>query len=64
MVGHSWGALVALEMALLGEASGLVLLAGYYRPTLRYDLPCWPRRPSRSWATCSATRCRPWSGQP
>jgi pimeloyl-ACP methyl ester carboxylesterase len=39
VVGHSWGAIVALEMGLQRGASGLVLLAGYYRTTMRYDLP-------------------------
>jgi pimeloyl-ACP methyl ester carboxylesterase len=41
IVGHSWGTLVALEIALSepGSASGLVLLAGYYSPTLRADVP-------------------------
>jgi len=41
VVGHSWGALVAMELA-LGEpdaASGLVLLGGYYQPTMRFDVP-------------------------
>lgn len=40
VVGHSWGTLVALEMALQQQASlaGLVLLAGYYRPTPRLDV--------------------------
>jgi pimeloyl-ACP methyl ester carboxylesterase len=37
VVGHSWGAIVALEMGLQGGASGLVLLAGYYQQTMRYD---------------------------
>jgi len=37
VVGHSWGAIVALEMGLQGGASGLVLLAGYYQQTIRYD---------------------------
>ncbi len=41
VAGHSWGTLVALELA-LGHpeaVSGLVLLAGYYKPTLRADVP-------------------------
>jgi pimeloyl-ACP methyl ester carboxylesterase len=41
VVGHSWGTLVALELA-LGQpdaVSGLVLLAGYYKPTMRMDVP-------------------------
>ena len=41
VVGHSWGTLVALELALdhPEAVSGLVLLAGYYKPTLRIDVP-------------------------
>jgi pimeloyl-ACP methyl ester carboxylesterase len=41
VVGHSWGALVAMELA-LGQpdaVSGLVVLGGYYHPTLRADVP-------------------------
>jgi pimeloyl-ACP methyl ester carboxylesterase len=41
VVGHSWGALVAMELA-LGQpdaVSGLVLLGGYYHPTVRVDVP-------------------------
>ena len=40
VVGHSWGALVALSMALRDPASvtGLVLLSGYYYPTARLDV--------------------------
>jgi pimeloyl-ACP methyl ester carboxylesterase len=38
VVGHSWGAIVALEMGLQGEASGLVLISGYYQQTVRYDV--------------------------
>jgi len=41
VVGHSWGALVAMELA-LGQpdaVSGLVLLGGYYQPTVRVDVP-------------------------
>ena len=37
VVGHSWGTLVALEMALRFPVSGLVLLSGYYFPTPRVD---------------------------
>lgn len=39
VVGHSWGALVALAMALQDADSiaGLVLLSGYYYPTPRAD---------------------------
>jgi pimeloyl-ACP methyl ester carboxylesterase len=41
VVGHSWGSLVALELALgqPDDVSGLVLLAGYYKPTVRLDVP-------------------------
>ncbi|EWY37036.1 alpha/beta hydrolase [Skermanella stibiiresistens SB22] len=40
VVGHSWGTLVALELALghPGSVSGLVLLAGYYQTTFRADV--------------------------
>ena len=39
VVGHSWGALVALALALMGpeKVAGLVLLSGYYYPTPRSD---------------------------
>jgi pimeloyl-ACP methyl ester carboxylesterase len=38
-VGHSWGALVATEMALSSphRIGGVVLMSGYYRPTPRLD---------------------------
>jgi len=41
VVGHSWGALVALELALNHPeaVSGLVVLSGYYDVTIRYDVP-------------------------
>jgi pimeloyl-ACP methyl ester carboxylesterase len=41
VVGHSWGALVALALALdhPEAVSGLILLSGYYHPTLRADVP-------------------------
>lgn len=41
VVGHSWGTLVALELALShpDAVSGLVLLAGYYQTTFRADVP-------------------------
>jgi pimeloyl-ACP methyl ester carboxylesterase len=49
IVGHSWGTLVALAMAQRHPAAvcGLVLLAGYYYPTLRFDvaLNCWAGLP-------------------
>jgi len=40
VVGHSWGALVALALALEHpeDVRGLVLLAGYYFPTARADV--------------------------
>jgi pimeloyl-ACP methyl ester carboxylesterase len=40
VVGHSWGTLVALELALLPEAAvdRLVLISGYYFPTARGDV--------------------------
>jgi pimeloyl-ACP methyl ester carboxylesterase len=41
VVGHSFGTLVALALALdhPDAVSGLVLLSGYYRPTWRADVP-------------------------
>jgi pimeloyl-ACP methyl ester carboxylesterase len=41
VVGHSWGTLVALALALEhpGDIRGLVLLSGYYFPTTRVDVP-------------------------
>jgi pimeloyl-ACP methyl ester carboxylesterase len=41
VVGHSLGTLIALALALddPDAVSGLVLLSGYYRPTLRADVP-------------------------
>src|SRR3954449_5819032 len=40
IVGHSWGTLVALALAVAGwrELRGLVLLSGYYYPTRRADV--------------------------
>lgn len=40
LVGHSWGTMVALAMALdhPGSVAGLVLLSGYYFPTARPDV--------------------------
>lgn len=40
VVGHSWGTIVALALALHQQAdmAGLVLLSGYYFPTLRPDV--------------------------
>lgn len=40
VVGHSWGTLVALALALAHpkDVSGLVLLSGYYFPTARRDV--------------------------
>ncbi len=45
VVGHSWGTLAALEMALRhpDDVKGLVLLGGYYATTMRFDaLPVAP----------------------
>lgn len=41
VVGHSWGTLVAMAMALAHPeaVSRLVLMSGYYRPTPRPDVP-------------------------
>ncbi|MES3025875.1 MAG: alpha/beta hydrolase [Pseudomonadota bacterium] len=41
VLGHSWGTMVAVAMALAHPSSvrGLVLLSGYYFPTLRLDVP-------------------------
>jgi pimeloyl-ACP methyl ester carboxylesterase len=41
VVGHSWGTLVALAMALKSpeDVAGLVLLSGYYYPNQRADTP-------------------------
>ena len=41
VIGHSWGTLVALALALdFPEAvGGLVLLSGYYCPTVRFEVP-------------------------
>jgi len=41
VVGHSWGTMVALAMGLQepDAVRGLVLLSGYYYPTLRLDVP-------------------------
>src|SRR3954467_3538118 len=40
IVGHSWGTLVALALAIAGwrDVRGLVLLSGYYYPTRRADV--------------------------
>jgi pimeloyl-ACP methyl ester carboxylesterase len=49
LVGHSWGTLVALAMALDDplETAALVLLSGYYVPSIRMDVPLtlWPAIP-------------------
>ena len=41
MLGHSFGTIVALELALRhpGSVAGLALLSGYYFPTARVDVP-------------------------
>ena len=43
LVGHSWGALVALAAALdhAAEVAGLVLVSGYYFKTARPDVPAF-----------------------
>lgn len=47
VMGHSWGTLVALSMALQAPQSvrALVLVSGYYRPGLRVDV-AWLSAPS------------------
>jgi pimeloyl-ACP methyl ester carboxylesterase len=49
ILGHSWGSLVAVSIALRdpGSAAGLVLLSGYYYPTFRKDsaFMSWPAVP-------------------
>lgn len=49
IVGHSWGALVALAMALHypADTAGLILLSGYYYPSVRRDVMAmfWPAVP-------------------
>jgi pimeloyl-ACP methyl ester carboxylesterase len=47
VVGHSWGALVALAMALQGPdaVAGLVLMSGYYYPARRNDTMSVPPFP-------------------
>jgi pimeloyl-ACP methyl ester carboxylesterase len=49
VVGHSWGTLVALALALRDQSrvAGLVLMAGYYFPSFRTDiaLASWPAVP-------------------
>lgn len=41
LVGHSWGTLVTLNMALdhPDEVAGLLLMSGYYYPEMRADIP-------------------------
>jgi pimeloyl-ACP methyl ester carboxylesterase len=49
IIGHSWGTLVTLEMALRDpdRTAGIVLLSGYFFPTFRPDVPLlfWPAVP-------------------
>ena len=47
VLGHSWGALVALAMALEapGHLRALVLMSGYYHPGVRLDVP-WMSAPA------------------
>lgn len=41
VIGHSWGTIVALALAIYfpNAVGGLILLSGFYRPTLRIDVP-------------------------
>jgi pimeloyl-ACP methyl ester carboxylesterase len=41
IVGHSWGTMVAIWMGLMNpsDVRGLVLMSGYYYPSLRLDVP-------------------------
>ena len=41
VLGHSWGALVAIAMGLASPrlVRGVVLVSGYYTPSLRFDVP-------------------------
>jgi pimeloyl-ACP methyl ester carboxylesterase len=65
IVGHSWGTLVALEMALRDAdlTAGLVLLSGYYFPTFRPDvlLLSWPAVPVLGDVLCYTVS--PWLGR-
>jgi pimeloyl-ACP methyl ester carboxylesterase len=47
VLGHSWGAMVALSMALARpmDVSALVLMAGYVHPSMRMDVP-WMAAPA------------------
>lgn len=47
VLGHSWGTLVALSLALQApeRVRALVLVSGYYRPSLRLDVP-WMAAPA------------------
>ena len=49
VLGHSWGTLVAVALALQAPdlVRGLVLLSGYYFPTARLDVPLLSRLRSR-----------------
>jgi pimeloyl-ACP methyl ester carboxylesterase len=38
LLGHSWGTLVALALARIRNCRGMVLLSGYYFPTVRLDV--------------------------
>jgi pimeloyl-ACP methyl ester carboxylesterase len=52
VLGHSWGASVAVALALQypNLVQGLVLVSGYYYPTLRPDFVILSALPSHSWA--------------
>jgi pimeloyl-ACP methyl ester carboxylesterase len=65
VVGHSWGAIVALSLAARhpADTAGLVLLSGYYFWTLRPDVLLVTAGRSPCWGTCCATRYRRgWAG--
>ena len=66
VAGHSWGTLVALELALghPDAVGGLVLLAGYYGPSVRADVPLVALSAIPVVGTCSATPSRRCWGRP
>jgi pimeloyl-ACP methyl ester carboxylesterase len=60
VLGHSWGTMVAMALALRSSTAlrGLVLLSGYYFPTARADVPILAPPGCQSSATFCATRSR------